>query len=86
VLASRRLLFTAIDLPRLDPGPGRKRGPGFKTRGGDGSRWSPVEMPSSGLTVRTCLVARLLCEVEPGQPLPILLFMRSSEILVSPFV
>jgi hypothetical protein len=33
VLASRRLLFSEVRVPRLDPSPRRKRGLGFKTRG-----------------------------------------------------
>ena len=33
VLASRRLLFSDVRVPRLDPAPRRKRGAGFKTRG-----------------------------------------------------
>ena len=33
VLASRRLLFLSVCVPRFDPGPARKRGPGSK-RGG----------------------------------------------------
>ena len=45
VLASRRLLFLSLCVPRFDPGPRRKRGPGFKTRGGDGSRWSLFAWP-----------------------------------------
>ena len=39
-------------VPRLEPGPRRKRGPGFKTRGGDGSRWSPLRLAGSGLRFR----------------------------------
>jgi hypothetical protein len=39
VLASRRLLFSAVGVPRFNPRPKRKRGRGSK-RGDESSRWS----------------------------------------------
>lgn len=42
--------FPTEFVPRLDPGPRRKRGPGFKTREDAGSRWSPLA-PGAALTV-----------------------------------
>ena len=42
VLASRRLLFSEVRVPRLDPSPRRKRGLGFKTRGRGGGRRLPL--------------------------------------------
>ncbi len=43
VLASRRLLPTAVGVPRFDPRPERKRGRGSK-RGDEDSRWSVLAL------------------------------------------
>jgi hypothetical protein len=56
----RRLLFSEVRVPRLDPAPRRKRGAGFKTRLEEGGfRWSPSARAASSQVVAAFLYSVL---------------------------